>query len=191
MTKAKISDILKFTGKFFTKPRTTGSIIPSSNFLGRRMARSAAIKPGMAVVELGPGTGPITANLLATGMDPELLYCIEFDTKLCEILRRRFPGVHVINDSAERTSAIMGGEKPGVCAVVSSLPLVSLPRPLCEAIMRESESVLETGGRFVQFTYNLKRKPDEAFSFDRMRYLGHSTVMANIPPARVDVFEKF
>ena len=190
MSNGKISDIIKFTGKFFTRPRTTGSIVPSSAFLGRRMAKDANIRPGMIVVELGPGTGAITAKLLDAGLAPELLYCIEFDAKLCEILSRRFPDINIVHDSAEHASEIMKEHVGNICAVVSSLPLVNLPQFLCAAVLRESECMLEKGGRFVQFTYNLKRKPETAFRFEKMRYVGHSKVMANIPPARVDVFEK-
>lgn len=189
MTKSNLSDILSFTKKFFSKPRYTGSIVPSSAFLGKCMAKGAHIRENMAVVELGPGTGPITAQLLSSGMKPELLYCIEFDGHLCDILKRRFPKVNVVNDSAENIKSIMTEHNGNICAIVSSLPLLSLPKPLRDSILAESEKALPIGGRFVQFTYKLNKKP-ETLNFKSMRHLGCSKIIANLPPARVDIFEK-
>lgn len=189
MKHAKISDVLRFTARFFATPRFTGSILPSSRFLGRRMADGAAPRPGAAVVELGPGTGPVTAQILKGGVRPEDLYCIEFDCGLCEILRRRFPGVNVINASAEDVRSLLGERCGDVCAIVSSLPFLSLPPEVGRRILSECERLLPEGGRFVQFTYNLKRAPEE-LGFKAMRHVKDSRVYLNVPPARVDVFEK-
>lgn len=189
MKRSGIGDILKFTGKFFSKPRFTGSILPSSSFLGRAMAQFVKFSPEQIVVELGPGTGPVTAQLLKSGIPPENLYCIEFDGGLCEILRRRFPDVAILNDSAENLRSLLAGERRGICAIVSSLPFLSLPKAVGEKIVSESEGALQSGGRFIQFTYNLNRDPREV-GFKAMAHVACKKVYLNVPPARVDAFEK-
>lgn len=189
MAKSQIKDFLSFTSNFFKSPRLTGSLVPSSSFLGKKMAKAANIKANKIVLELGPGTGPVTAQILASGIDSKLLYCIEFDTKLCEILERRFPEVNILNASAENICSLIPEQLKDLCAIVSSLPLVSLPKPLTDKILSEVENALPKGGRFVQFTYNFNRKPED-LNFRKMRHIGHSKVILNIPPARVDVFEK-
>ncbi|MBO6102220.1 MAG: methyltransferase domain-containing protein [Opitutales bacterium] len=189
MNFSRLKDSISFTLRFFSKPRFTGSIMPSSRFLGRAMVRAANLSRDKIAVELGPGTGPITRQILASGFPPENLYCVEFDKKMCEILKREFPSIRVINAGAENLSRLMEGEKRPVCAILSSLPLLSLPKDIVQKILGESESVLERGGRFAQFTYNLKRDP-KCVGFSNMRHLGAEKVYLNVPPARVDSFEK-
>ena len=115
---------------------------------------------------------------------------MEFEPSLAKILTGRFPDAIVANDSAENIGKILGEENFGrVRAIVSCLPLVSLPKPLVAAILDASESVLPAGARFIQFTYNLARSP-ESLGFKKMAHLGVSFVALNIPPARVDTFAK-
>ena len=90
---------------------------------------------------------------------------------------------------AENIRKIVGDDLPKVYAIVSSLPLLSLPGDMVARILSEVESALPVGGRFVQYTYNLRRNPD-SIGFNKMRHIGVSKVYLNIPPARVDVFEK-
>lgn len=189
MKKGRLRDVFKFTTRFFSRPRFTGSILPSSPFLGKAMAIFAKANSEEVVVELGPGTGPVTAQLLKAGVKPANLYCVEFDKELCDILKRRFPEVTIINESAENLQKILQSEKRKVCAIVSSLPFLSLPKQVGKKIIEESESVLCKGGRFVQFTYNLNRNPDD-IGFENMQHLQFKKVYLNVPPARVDVFEK-
>lgn len=189
MKRSSIGDILKFTGKFFSKPRFTGSILPSSAFLGRAMAQFVQFRQNSIVVELGPGTGPVTAQLLKAGIPAKNLYCIEFDKGLCEILERRFPDVAILNDSAENLRKLISADGREICAIVSSLPFLSLPKEVGEKIISEAESALPKGGRFIQFTYNLNRSPSEV-GFKNMGHMACKKVYLNVPPARVDAFEK-
>ena len=118
------------------------------------------------------------------------LYCVEFDGALSRILEDRFPEAVVVNDSAENIEKILAGEdSKRVKAIVSCLPLVSLPGKVVSAILNASENALPKGGRFIQFTYNLVRSP-ESLGFKKMKHEKVSFVALNIPPARVDVFVK-
>lgn len=178
--------------KYAVSPRRTGAVCPSSRFLARKMVSAIAVSPEKcgAVVELGSGTGAITAELVRAGYaDKCRLYCIEFDPKLCSILREKFPAARVVNGSAENIRGLLGSDAEKISAIVSGLPLVSLPGEVVRRIISEVEAALPQGGRFAQFTYSLARKP-EVLGFSKMRHLGRTFTAMNIPPARVDVFEK-
>ncbi len=154
------------------------------------MAKGAGKCSGGVVVELGSGTGAVTKSLVESGFaKSSKLYCVEFDASLANLLSKKFPEAVVVNGSAEDISAILGEDAAALKAIVSSLPLLSLPKDCVKRIISESERVLPKGGRFVQFTYNLKRDPAE-LGFKLMRHVEYSRIWLNIPPARVDVFEK-
>ncbi len=183
-------DTFRFFLKYITNPRFTGAVCPSWRFLSSKMAQGVGVVKKGVVVELGPGTGPVTDYLLRRNIAGANLYSIEFDKTLAANLQKRFPQVMVVNDSAENISACLGDRAAEVYAVVSSLPLVSLPNEIVQNILSEVEKVLPVGGRYIQFTYNLLKSPDR-LEFKRMKHIKTSIVFINIPPARVDVFEKF
>ena len=54
----------------------------------RRIVAAAALQDDDRILEIGPGLGPLTELLLATGRPVRAL---ELDARLCEILRERFP----------------------------------------------------------------------------------------------------
>ncbi|HTK04014.1 MAG TPA: 16S rRNA (adenine(1518)-N(6)/adenine(1519)-N(6))-dimethyltransferase RsmA [Candidatus Eisenbacteria bacterium] len=65
-----------------------------------RMAEAAGIGPGSRVVEIGPGPGILTAELLERGAD---VVAVELDRKLAALLRDRFganPRFHLLEGDA-------------------------------------------------------------------------------------------
>lgn len=185
----RLLDSIGFLFQYICKPRTTGALCPSSRYLARQMAAGAG-KDGDIVVELGAGTGAVTKELIK----PEFLgfrelYSIEYNPDLCAILRRNFPKAKIINGSAENIRKLVGADSAKISTIVSSLPLLSLPSGMVANIISEIEASLPSGGRFVQFTYQLNRKP-EKLGFKNMEHMRRSIVLLNIPPARVDVFVK-
>jgi phospholipid N-methyltransferase len=178
--------------KYVVSPRRTGSVCPSSRFLARKMVASIGRKPNECgtIVELGAGTGAITSELVKAGYASESkLYCIEFDSKLCSLLGQKFPTANILNGSAENIRELVGKDSSNITTIVSGLPLVSLPKECVDNIVKEVENTLQKGGRFIQFTYNLTRAPS-SLGFVSMRHIETSFVVLNIPPARIDIFEK-
>jgi phosphatidylethanolamine/phosphatidyl-N-methylethanolamine N-methyltransferase len=145
------------------------------------------------VVELGPGTGPVTLALIKRGIAQERLVLVEFDAAFCKLLKRRFPRATVIQGDAIRLRATLEGkiDQP-VAAVVSSLPLLNMPDGQRLALLEDAFALMPPDGRFVQFTYGLvspmpkKPKgggPAVAFSSEVSAH-----VWLNLPPARVWVY---
>ncbi|MDR1651481.1 MAG: methyltransferase domain-containing protein [Synergistaceae bacterium] len=172
-----------------SNPRDMGTLCPSSAALASEMAGAlsrSVIKRG-ACVEIGAGTGPVTAALLDRGVPRERLVVIEKSPALAECLAKRFPGVDVKCRGAEEMGECLAGYPP-VSAIISSLPFRSLPEDVSHAIMSEADRVLSFGGIFVQFTYALLG--EMPFIPSGFRKVRSRFVLLNIPPAKVEVFLK-
>ncbi|HEX7619027.1 MAG TPA: rRNA adenine N-6-methyltransferase family protein, partial [Verrucomicrobiae bacterium] len=97
---ATLSDTTLFLQEWLGNPRRTGSIVPSSRRLAAAMARWLPANPESYVLELGPGTGAVTAALLKRGLREDRLVAIENNPKLASLLRERFPRANIITGDA-------------------------------------------------------------------------------------------
>ena len=181
-----MTDTLLFFRQLLSRPKQISAIAPSSRFLARAMA--ASLKPGDRVVEFGPGTGVLTRAILAAGVRPADLTLFEFNPDFVSHLRAAFPGVTVHNAGAQTAADHV---EKGVTAVISGLPLLSMPLEIREAIVRAAFDVLGAKGRYVQFTYG-PRPPISAAQIAALGLGVEQTahVLFNLPPARVHVFRR-
>jgi phosphatidylethanolamine/phosphatidyl-N-methylethanolamine N-methyltransferase len=150
------------------------------------MAEEVVCADGGLVVELGGGTGVITAALLDHGIAPDRLIVVEKAPQLAAHLRRRFPAVRVEQGDAARLASLLGTSGPRVASVVSGLPLNSLPRRSVAAIGRQVVELLGDGGPFIQFTYRPDRRPPGLP--EGLQKVLVRTVWVNLPPASVEVY---
>jgi len=184
----QIESYRAFTNALLTGPLTVGAVCPSSPHLAQAMAHELDDNGDGLVLELGAGTGSITSALLQRGITAERLIVLERSPELVNHLRRRFPSVRVIQGDASQLDLLLGSDGRHVQAIVSGLPLRSLARTAVKQITRQMRLLLPTGGRLVQFTYDLSRPSlldDESLRRERTR-----VVWKNLPPARVDTFVK-
>jgi phosphatidylethanolamine/phosphatidyl-N-methylethanolamine N-methyltransferase len=70
---------MRFIKTWLEKPLDIGAVSPSSRVLARAMARYVDPAKQGPVIELGPGTGPVTEALVERGIDPSRLVLVEFD----------------------------------------------------------------------------------------------------------------
>ncbi len=176
------SDSALFLRQLIRNPRQISAISPSSPWLARAM--TAGITPHTGpVVEFGPGTGRLTAAILARGVAPHDLTLFEMNADFVHHLRARFPGVHVHHGPAQDAPDVM--RKP-VGKVISGLPLLSMPLPLRRSIVEAALGVLKPGSAMVQFTYGLQAPlPDQTQAEMALRIEAGARVWRNLPPARV------
>jgi phosphatidylethanolamine/phosphatidyl-N-methylethanolamine N-methyltransferase len=180
-----VASLFLFGREILDSPRSMGAICPSSPGLARRMASLIDHRPGK-VVELGGGTGAVTAALLKHGVIPQQLIVVEQSAKLSALLRNRFPEVTVINGDAARLAELLGPESDKVKAVVSSLPLRSLEPGVVRDILGQLEQVLQDDGLFIQYTYSPR---DHQAKLSRHFNNTHSSIVwGNLPPARIDAY---
>lgn len=184
----KGAPFLLFAKEIFVNPRAIGAACPSSKYLGNAMAQQVQKHQSDGlVVELGAGTGTITRALLQQGIAPTRLIVVELSAALAAHLRQQFPHIRVIEGDASHLQQLLGEDANKVHAVVSGLPLRSLPQPVVNAIMAQVHQLLPSGGIFVQFTYNL-RSPST--NQTNLRHIDTQMVWQNFPPARVDTFSR-
>lgn len=182
-----MSDLPFFLGRLVRRPHEISAVAPSSHSLARAMALEvpddAIAGP---VVELGPGTGRITRALLARGIAPGDLHCFEMSRDFADHIRQNFDGVNVHHAPAQ-TLASSGLRDVG--AVVSGLPLLSIPNPVVEEILNASLAVLRPGGVFVQFTYGPTPPiPENLRAKLRLSHRRGRKIWNNLPPARIYTF---
>lgn len=187
---SRFSEISTFLRELVFNPREIGAAFPSSPQLANCLASFVPTLKDGIVLELGPGTGVVTAALLQQSISPDHVVAVERSSQLAGILKSRFPQIHTICGDAADLSSLLNnywnGSPPPVQAVVSSLPLRSLPKNTVVSIIDQLHQLLGKSGRFIQFTYDLRSQYFEPLaSFKRA---SSKIVWLNFPPARVDVY---
>src|SRR6187431_1830459 len=102
-------DEFRFLRTLIEKPLSVGAVAPSGKALARVMANYVDPRAAGPIVELGPGTGPVTEALVERGIDPARLTLVEYDPEFCRLLRRRFPGVNVVQGDAYNLRQTLDG----------------------------------------------------------------------------------
>ncbi|WP_435104443.1 class I SAM-dependent methyltransferase [Arhodomonas sp. AD133] len=144
------------------------------------MALAAAVRPGAQVVELGPGTGPVTKALIGAGVRERDLVLIETNPRFVDLLRQRFPAATVLEEDAFAAIARFAEAGMTLTAIVSSLPLMVFPRRRRRRLAMDALRALGPHGRLVQFTYGpVSPIPlDPALIAEPSRHIWN-----NLPPA--------
>ena len=184
-----------FLKRWLRRPFAMGAVVPSGRLLAEAMAETTkavlAGRPGH-VVELGAGTGEVTKALLAAGLAPERLALVERDPELARFLRGHFPGPRIIEGDAARLPRLLADhEVTPVAAVVSSLPLLSLPAGIVQSIVGGVFEALPRGAALVQFTYGPTPPVPRAVR-ERLHLDGAhgKRIWRNVPPAVVWTFTR-
>lgn len=185
-------DGVHFIKGMLRSPAHVGAVFPSSRGLARRMLQGLDLKDGSAVVELGPGTGPITLEIERILGCPSRYLGVERDPHFIKVLVKRFPAMKFVHGSAEQVAEhLRDAGLRDVRAIISGLPFASLPRPVQDGIVSGLRELMRPGVSFRTFQYVHALAMPSAVRFrKRMRELfGPCTisrpVLLNIPPAVV------
>ena len=183
----RLDDEMQFIRTWMEKPISTGAVMPSSRALARAMARYVDPNSTGPVIELGPGTGPVTEALVRHGVDPARLVLVEFNPDFCRLLRTRYPAATVVQGDAYRLRRLLEThvDEPAA-AVVSGLPLVTKPLRTRLRLISDAMSLLAEGAPFVQFTYAML--PPIPKELSGIRAEASELIWMNLPPARVWVY---
>jgi phosphatidylethanolamine/phosphatidyl-N-methylethanolamine N-methyltransferase len=183
---------IRFLKAFLDAPGRIGSIVPSSATLSCNLAECAmsAWKGGI-VLELGPGTGPITEALIDAGLPPEALVTVERHPDLHASLRRRVPGArHELGDAADAAN-FLSGRLPD--AIVSGLPFLSLPEDVRRSVISGIFPLLSEGSPLIQFTYAPGRPPIPRSALpepEGWKVAPIRRILRNVPPATIWSYER-
>jgi phosphatidylethanolamine/phosphatidyl-N-methylethanolamine N-methyltransferase len=180
---------VRFIRSWIEKPLSIGSVTPSSRVLARAMAAYVDPDTDGPVIELGPGTGPVTEALVEQGIDPARLVLLEFDPTFCRLLRARYPAATVVQGDAYSLKRVLGSHlAEPAAAVVSGLPLFTKPLKTRLKLLYEAFALMVPDAPFVQFTY--ATVPPIPKALDRVRAEASERIWMNIPPARIWVYRK-
>jgi phosphatidylethanolamine/phosphatidyl-N-methylethanolamine N-methyltransferase len=182
-------DELRFIRRWFEKPLTTGAVTPSGKVLARTMARYVDPQAEGPIVELGPGTGPVTDALIQRGIDPARLVLVEFDAAFCRLLRSRYPQATVVQGDAYGLRRLLDSllVQPAA-AIVSGLPLMTKPLRTRLRLISDAMNLLSPGAPFIQFTYAVVSPIPTRLN--GVRAERSEPIWLNVPPARVWVYRR-
>lgn len=184
-----------FLKRWLRRPFAVGAVMPSGPLLTRAMAEATLgcmdDRRGH-VIELGAGTGEVTKALLAAGIPAQRLALVERDPELAAFLRAHFAGPQIIEGDAAHLAALLAGNGvERIAAVVSSLPLLSLPAEVVNDIVQGVFEALPAGAPLVQFTYGPKPPVPQALREQlRLQAARGPRIWRNVPPAVVWTFRK-
>jgi phosphatidylethanolamine/phosphatidyl-N-methylethanolamine N-methyltransferase len=185
----RLDDEVRFIRSWIERPLSVGAVTPSGKVLARTMARYVDPQSTGPVVELGPGTGPVTEALVEAGVEPSRLVLVEFDPTFCRILRSRYPEATLVQGDAYSLRRLLETLliQPAA-AVVSGLPLITKPLTMRLRLLRDAFDLMLPGAPFVQFTYSVAAPvPKRLGGFTAE---ASERIWLNIPPARVWVYRK-
>jgi phosphatidylethanolamine/phosphatidyl-N-methylethanolamine N-methyltransferase len=182
-------DEVRFIRSWLEKPLATGAVAPSGRALARTMASYVDPQAEGPVIELGPGTGPVTEALVTQGVDPARLVLVEFNPIFCRLLRTRYPAATVLQGDAYGLRRLLADytQQPAA-AVISSLPLFTKPLKTRLRLMCDAFNVMVPGAPFIQFTYAVVPPIPKAFA--SVSAEASERIWMNLPPARVWVYRK-
>jgi phospholipid N-methyltransferase len=177
--------------EFLRYPFQVGAVLPSSASLAAVAARPVAVDGNPVVVELGPGTGPITRAVQDRLGERGRHVAVEVNPRLAELLERRWPDVTVVRGNAVRLPELLGSLDLTADVVISSLPWASFGRELQERLLAATLDALADDGVFTAFAYvharvlppavRFRRRLDELFEDVEVSGI----VWWNAPPAMV------
>lgn len=154
------------------------------------MIQQADLPRARTVIELGPGTGIVTASILPRLRPDARFLAVEINPEFVAATRRRCPAAEVVQaDAADARRLLAERGLDGCDAVISGLPWASFTPAQQDRLMTAVGDVLRPGGRFTTFAYlqGLLLPPARRFEkrlrqeFDSVRRT--RVVWRNLPPA--------
>jgi phospholipid N-methyltransferase len=212
-----------FLKQFFSRYHTTGSVLPSSRALARALCRYVgeqvgsaklaagggprAVDNGRRILEVGPGTGAVTACLVKKMRPTDRLTLVELNDDFVRHLRGRFEREPAFAAVAERTEIVHTRledlpQERRFDLIISGLPLNNFEVAEVEQILAVFERLVAAGGTLSFFEYIAIRRVKALVSGrsgrERLRGIGAAIgraldgreikrdwVWPNVPPAWV------
>nr|WP_210277506.1 methyltransferase domain-containing protein [Microvirga lupini] len=189
LKKDRFQDEARFLRSWLERPLVMGAVTPSGKILARTMASYVDPRIPGPILELGPGTGPVTDALIRRGVAQDRLVLIEYNPEFCRLLKRRFPKATIIQgDAYDLKETLSGILSEPAAATVSSLPLFTKPMDQRLDLLETAQALMHPGAPFIQFTYAVVPPiPARSQSYSAK---ASNRIWRNLPPARVWVYNK-
>lgn len=197
-------------GKFIEESRrhfrSTGAVLPSSRFLARSLVSEVRKPRGPSrILEVGPGTGSVTAELVRYLLPCDRLDAVEVSGHFVNVLRRRLDSEWRARRDAVQLFHCPVEELPGEGVydyIISGLPFNNFPVGLVRDIFQAYSRLLKPGGTLSYFEYVFIRELKHPFVDRRERrrlyrvgrvvrqyidayQVRRERIFMNVPPAMV------
>jgi phospholipid N-methyltransferase len=189
-----VSETRQFLTAFLRRPTTMGAVVPSSERLATVLASVVSTVGSPVVVELGPGTGAVSAVIAERLPAGARHLAVELDADMVAYLRRTRPELEVVHGDARGLGRLLvehGVHR--VDAVICGLPWALFDDATQAEILAEISRVIGSTGAFTTFAYlhgmalgaarRFRLTLRETFE----EVLVSATVWRNVPPAFVYV----
>ena len=193
----------EFRGSF----QTTGAVMPSGRRLAKRLARFVLENKSPRILEVGPGTGAVTREIVRAMDAGATLDMVELNDQFVESLRQQFESDAALQAVRERSEIIHKSveevsEDSPYNVVISGLPLNNFAIDDVRSILAKLRRLTAPGGTVSFFEYIAVRRVKVAVTGSeqrtRLRGVGEAlaevlepfefrrdAIWANVPPAWV------
>ncbi len=200
---SSLPETVLFLGRFIAQPHSVGAVAPSSKKLAVGLCKYIRAHSGDQVrhiLEVGPGTGAVTNEIVARLQPHDQLDIVELDDQMATALEKKYaqhPQVRVVSGSITDWHPAYKYER-----VVVGIPFNALPFSLVQHIWDHITHLIAERGILSYFAYiglpYLKKAflpPAEKKDFKNIqRYLkdsyrkkgiGKKIIWSNVPPALI------
>ncbi len=180
---------LLFFKRVLANPIRVGYLVPSSPFLTRKTAGRIDFSKPRVVVELGPGEGCHTRQIVRRMNPGSKLVLIELDAHFAEHLQKQFAHdtrVTVVNGDAlylPETLEELGCLNPDY--IVSGIPFTIMERQLREQLLASIARAMGPDSIFITYQFSLQLSEHELFDLKRSEHC-----LFNVPPLNVIELKK-
>ena len=156
-----LSDCRLFFSEFRRNFRTTGAVLPSGRRLSAALARFVREGDGQRprrILEVGPGTGAVTRQIVAALRPDDRLDLVELNDSFVECLRQRFRRDPAFQPAADRSRVLHCPveDLPAEATydvIVSGLPLNNFAVDEVRRILDGLAKLAQPGGTLSFFEY--------------------------------------
>ena len=197
MERSQQHPLLVFLQVMLRNPIGVSAVAPSSRKLAEAMAQDLQLNPDESLIELGPGTGALTAQIRRILPASHSYLGIELEGEFVRHLQERFPDLTFVHNTVAQAHQVHAESGlPPAKAIISGLAISTLPEPVQIDLIRNIDQLMTPGSLFRMFQYvhaypfpssiRFRQRMRELFtSYDRSRI-----VFKNIPPAYVLTWQR-
>lgn len=162
---SSLQNYLTFFTQFRKRFETTGAIAPSSRFLAAAMTRYLAARNNsqpVRILEVGPGTGPVTNRIIELLQPHDQLHLVELNPDFVNTLNQRFNAephwITAKHQTAIHQLSLQNYESEAPFDfIISGLPLNNFPAQLVNELVDTYFKLLKPGGTLSYFEYMFVR----------------------------------
>jgi phospholipid N-methyltransferase len=199
----RIASALLFLKQNILHPHIVGSLFPSSTFLAKKIVRQIPKDPSAPprrILEVGPGTGAFTRQILKRMNPNDKLVLVEFNEKFVEELKETFG--HIPNVKICKGDVLLHESAKPYDYVVSGLSLNAFKFDFVQRFFQKIQELSAPEAKFSYFEYpwipkvtnlflnrtdrmHINQIMEKKASFHQEHFLDEDLVWSNFPPARI------